>query len=128
MAEAVFNRLTWEDGKFFATSCGIYADGVSQVSENARIALMELGISFNAVSTPVSEQIIKGADTVICMTESHASTLLSMFPQYAGKIFVMPKDISDPYGGNLDVYRKCRDEITECVKIIINTLSGDSNA
>ena len=128
MAEAVFNRLTWEDGKFFATSCGIYGDGVSQISENARIVLKELGINFNSVSTPVSEEILRKADTVICMTKNHASMLLSMFPQYADKIFVMPKDISDPFGGDIEVYRKCRDEITECIKIIINTLSGDNNA
>ena len=95
MAEAIFNSLTWEDGHFFATSCGIFADAVTPISDNAKIVLNELGITFNTVSTPISEQIMEEADMIICMTKNHASTLLSMFPQYGAKIFVMPKDITE---------------------------------
>lgn len=128
MAEAIFNSLTWEDGHFFATSCGIFADGVTPISDNAKIVLNELGITFNTVSTPISEQIMEKADKIICMTKNHASTLLSMFPQYGAKIFVMPKDITDPFGGDINVYRKCRDEISNCIEVILNELTSEYNA
>lgn len=128
MAEAIFNSLTWKGGKFFASSCGIFADGVTPISNNAKTVLNELGITFNTVSTPVSEQIMEKADKIICMTKNHASMLLSIFPQYSGKIFAMPEDITDPFGGDANVYRKCRDEISNCINSILNELTSEYNA
>ena len=126
MAEAIFNHLAVAND-FHATSCGIYGDGVSPVSDNAKAVLTEIGIDFTHTSTPISEKLIKYADYVIGMTANHAGSIISMFPEHENKIFVMPKDISDPYGGNLDVYRACRDEIEECVKSILRDFEGDSN-
>ena len=126
MAEAIFNSLT--DGKdFSASSCGIYGDGVSPVSENAKKALSEIGIEFNHTSKPLTEKLICEADYVVGMTANHARSIISMFPEYSDKIYAMPKDICDPYGGNLSVYKTCREEITECIKSLLRTLTGEDN-
>ena len=126
MAEAIFNHLF--DGKnFSALSCGIYGDGVSPISTNAKMALAEMGIAHEHISTPITKDLIEKADFVIGMTANHAGNILSMFPEYSDKVYTMPKDICDPYGGSIDVYRDCRDEITECVKSIMNALTGEEN-
>ena len=126
MAEAVFNHLA--DGKdLSASSCGIYGDGVSPVSDNAKTALAETGIDFEHTSTPISKELVEQADFVIGMTSNHVRSIISMFPEYSDKVYAMPTDISDPYGGNIDTYRACRDEITKCVKSLIKTLTGENN-
>ena len=126
MAEAIFNHFA--DGKdLCASSCGIYGDGVSPISDNAKKALNEIGISSEHISTPLSKELIDNADFIIGMTSNHAGSILSMFPEYSDKVYAMPKDISDPYGGNIDMYRACRDEITECIKGLIKALTGEDD-
>ena len=126
MAEAIFNHLA--GGKdFYASSCGIYGDGVSPISGNAKKALAETGIDFEHTSTPISKELLEKSDYIIGMTANHAGSILSMFPECSDKVYAMPKDISDPYGGNLETYRACRDEITECVKSLITALTGEDD-
>lgn len=121
MAEAVFNHLA--DGTdFCAFSCGIYGDGVSPVSHNAKAVLAEKGIEFTHTSTAVAEELLKDADYIIGMSANHARSLIAMYPKYSDRIYALPKDISDPYGGDMDVYRQSLCEIEECVKQIIKTL------
>ena len=126
IAEAIFNQLA-EDKGFIASSCGTLGDGESRISNYAKAVLIEEGIDFDHISTPVTKDLIKEANYVVGMTSNHAMNLISMFPDNADKIYAMPKDITDPYGSNLDIYRKCKNEIAECVKIIINTLEGNKN-
>ena len=74
-----------------------------------------------------AKELLEKSDYIIGMTANHARNIISMFPEYADKIYAMPSDISDPYGGNLETYRACRDEITECVKSLITALTGDDD-
>lgn len=121
MAEAIFNNLA--DGtEFCAFSCGIYGDGVSPMSHNAKAALAEKGIDFCHTSTPVSEDLLAEADYIIGMSGNHSRSLIAMYPKYSDKIYALSKDISDPYGGDIDVYRQTLCEIEEYVKQLIKTL------
>jgi protein-tyrosine phosphatase len=58
------------------------------------------------------------------MTESHAQMLKILFPDAADKIKVVGVGIDDPFGGNIDVYRKCRDQILDALKNIKQDLEG----
>ena len=127
MAEALFNHYTKDINNLCASSCGIYSDGVSQISENAKRVLAESGISLNHISTPISETLVKDADYVVGMTANHAQNIMAMFPNYTDKVYTMPSDISDPYGGDIVVYRNCKKEIEEGVKILLKVLAGDDN-
>ena len=89
--------------------------------------LAEMGIEHEHISTPITKDLIEKADFVIGMTANHARSIISMFPEYSDKIYAMPNDICDPYGGNLSVYKTCRDEITECIKSLLRTLTGEDN-
>ena len=124
MAEALFNFLS-RDTDLSSASCGIYGDGISPISENAKRALDEKGIEFSHVSTPISRELIDSADIILGMTENHARTIISMFPHAKDKVYAMPIDISDPYGGNLQVYRNCCEQIEDCIRQLIKTILGE---
>lgn len=119
MAQAIYSSLT-DSGKFIADSCGIFADGISKITDNAKAVLAENGIYFEHISKKVSSDLLEKNDIVICMTQNHYTILTSMFPEFSDKIFIMPKDILDPYGGSIDVYRACYNEIYHSLKNIIN--------
>ncbi len=93
-------------------SGGIAADG-SAVSQNAMLALSEIGIDISAhVSHQLSAEDIAWADKIICLSHTHAAYLM---PAAKDKLMVLGDGISDPYTCGLDVYRACRDEIIAAV-------------
>ncbi len=116
MAAALWNdRFAGKDSH--AISAGLAADG-SGISANAVSALLQKGIRstpendyLSHISHTVTEEDMEKADIVFGITQRHAMQLLFAFPQYAAKISVLPKDISDPYGGDLAVYEKCLSDI-----------------
>ena len=115
MAAALFNALWRSRG--VAASAGIAASG-SPISENARQALINRGIEATAtndyeahVSRLVSEDMIRRASRVYGISRRHQMALISAFPEYAEKIFALPCDIADPYGGDLATYEECLRDI-----------------
>ena len=121
MAQAVFNNLC--DSKYFSSdSCGLYADGVSMISDNAKAALKNQGIDFDHVSKPITKELCDNADFIIGITNRHAGALMVAFPGHEKKVFSFPVDIPDPYGMSLEVYQECLEKITEGVKVIIHEL------
>lgn len=92
------------------SSGGIAADG-APVSENSRLAALEKGIDLAGhISRGLTAEELKSCDKIICMSQSQAELILSLgLPKTA--VTVLGGGISDPYGGALDDYRKCRDEI-----------------
>lgn len=120
MAQAVFNdkakKLKISASAF---SRGLCADS-SPISDNASAALCELGISdFKHISQTVSKEDVHKADVIIGISSRHAARLIAEFPSYCDKIYAFPFDISDPFGGSIDVYRKALCEISEGIDIII---------
>ncbi|MCI9449621.1 MAG: low molecular weight protein arginine phosphatase [Clostridiales bacterium] len=120
MAAALFNHL-YGDESAHAISAGLAADG-SPISKNAAEALMERGVLpspsndyLHHVSKCVDEKILSEASLIITMTSSHAMSLIMNYPAFVSKIAVMPKDITDPFGGDLDVYKKCLSDIEEAL-------------
>lgn len=104
MAEGYLN---FKSKNYVALSCGICADG-SHVSENSKKVMAEVGIDIsNHISQPITEKLVKWADRIICMSASHKSALESV----GVKSEILGNGISDPFGGDINTYRKCRDEI-----------------
>ena len=117
MCAALFNQLFSPTLQLRADSCGLAADG-SPISRNAVAALIRRGIKsvggndyIAHRSKPVTEELIAGAELVVGLTGRHAMELMFRYPAYASKIHVMPRDISDPYGGDLSVYENCLSEM-----------------
>ena len=121
MAEALFNHL-YNDGTRHARSAGLaaYSD---PISENAKDALMERGVLptpdndyVNHLSKRLDADMLEKADLVVGLTSSHAMSIMMAYPAYASKIAVMPRDISDPYGGSADDYWRTLNDIEESLK------------
>lgn len=111
MCAALFNSV-YGCEMVRADSAGLFADG-SPVSKNAVEALKDSGITLSPAqkSRMVTEEDVKKADIVVCVTRSHSINLINRFPQYADKIGYMPYEITDPFGGDLDVYKRCLEDI-----------------
>ena len=123
MAEAIFNKKAIECGiDAVAFSRALSANG-SGISQNAQAVLTEIGIDNSEhISKTVSEADMRKADFVIGITSRHASALIGAFPMYCDKVFAFPFDVSDPFGGNEEVYRKARNEISRGIDIVIREL------
>lgn len=99
-------------------SAGLAVYGNAPASENAVLALKETGIDIlGHTSTQITKQMVDEADYIFCMTKRHCEALKAIADE--GKLFVMPVEIPDPYGGSLDVYRECRDKIMQCIPLIL---------
>ena len=130
MAAALFNALWSRRG--VAASAGIAASG-SPISENARLALERRGIEATPtndytahVSRQVTEDIVRGAARVYAISRRHQAALISAFPEYAEKIFVLPSDIADPYGGDLATYEACLRDIEAALIAEFGEPEGDA--
>ena len=118
MAEAVFlhdyAQLGWT-----ARSAGLFALG-EPISYNAAEALKERGYTAPCrVSVQLTEEAVREADLIVGISSSHASRIKMMFPYAKDKIISMPTDISDPFGGDITVYRKCLDDICLALEVLM---------
>lgn len=120
MAEAVYNYFANKYSlKTHASSAGIAAGGGMGMSTHAKTALFEAGYTddkYDRESVQVTSELMDGADIIIGMTDAHALRLMMMFPAYATKIRAFSKNIGDPYGGYLETYKACLEEIARGIK------------
>ena len=120
MAEGLINqRAEHEKLPIEADSAGISTFG-GPISENAVTALKEVGIDMSGhVSRQLYPVMADNYDLIAVMSPMHEYYLLKMGID-KDKIIVM--DISDPYGENLDTYRRIRDEISDKLDLVIERL------
>ena len=120
MAEAIFNHFAPEG--YSAFSAGIYASDGKAISDNSIAALAEIGISASHTSVKINEQLMSKYDYIVGITSEHAKILTGLYPEFAKKIYSFPREVSDPYGMDLDAYRKCRDLIYDGICDIIKEI------
>ena len=121
MAEGIFNKLAEEKGlNITAESFGIATVTGIPVSENSVTACKELGVDLSQnKSTSVEDVELEKYERLYCMSPSHARVLSECYFVPLGDIDILGG--GDPYGGSLEVYRMCRDEIYNSVKEIIKS-------
>lgn len=122
MAEGIFHKIIQEDGtddRIFCQSAGISAVDKTPVSVNAAEVCREIGVD---ISDHMARRILP-EDTVawdlyFTMSKTHAYIL-----EQAGvpvtKIYT-PSYIDDPFGGDADVYRSCRQKLEIELKLFYN--------
>jgi ribosomal-protein-alanine N-acetyltransferase len=98
-------------------SFGIYADG-SAVSQNSSEAMQEIGIDISAHISRRLNRSVFSADKIYCMSESHRAMLLSVGVNEEN-VFVLSGGIIDPFGGNIEDYRICRDSIVNAIDTLL---------
>lgn len=67
-------------------------------------------------------------DLILCATQSHKDSVINIYPKLKDKVYTIKEytlndkndiDIKDPWGYNKETYKKCANEIEECIDIII---------
>ncbi len=85
----------------------------AQALDEAKIARKK---EFSA--RPLTEKEVKEAHAVVCMTESQRR-LLAKYPNVTSFFALCGKEIPDPYGQDIDVYRATLRAIRECLPRVI---------
>jgi protein-tyrosine-phosphatase len=134
IAEAFLRDLLYKEGlagEYFVSSAGTGAFPGMPASHNAVQALKVLGIDLSQhCSSAISDELIDNADLILTMTASHKNSLLRLRPDAVFKIYTLTEycdaenqtDISDPFGGDLDMYIKCRDDIIKYLYVLVRKL------
>lgn len=98
-------------------SAGLHAFVGQPVSSEAVAAVAKKIDISDHRARQVSREIMDAADLVITMTMAHKLALLSMYPDFAEKVYTLPElaeaggEIDDPYGQKQAVYDQCARKI-----------------
>ncbi len=106
-------------------SCGIYCESGVPISENSRKVLEERGIEFSHASKSIQITDLGEVDYFICMTKSHKmylSTAIDKNKIYCFDDITHNGDILDPYGQDIEVYRKTAAQIDKALDILISKI------
>lgn len=121
MAEGIFNSLPYKG--YYASSAGIFAQSDEKASKNSVLALSEMGINIKThYARQLTPEIVENAYKIITLTTGHKAAVLSLGNNLQDKVITLgeaageSRDISDPFGGDITIYRACRDEILDLVK------------
>lgn len=114
MAEAIARHsidsgLLEEGIDLFVTSAGVDASAGSPPTNETLTVLSKLGIDHVGVSMPLSADLVKNADLILCMTSSHQIAAQEMLPHDSedqNKIQLLDPegDIEDPLGMGQTTY------------------------
>ena len=132
MAAAILRAALPTDSEWIVESAGLSTSPGLVASHNAIAALKENGINLSAHrSRRATREILRRADIVVPMTQSHRMQAIAIEPSVEAKSFLLlsflpqpprNRDLQDPVGGNLPAYRACRDTIAECIPTLLDYL------
>ena len=111
-------------------SAGLAALDGMRATDAAIEVMAELGIDISThVSQSMNSDLVRQADFVFVMTHQHQDTLQTLFPFAAETTFLVrefeearagdDKDIADPIGQSIDVYRRTRDQMRDALPSLI---------
>ena len=110
-------------------SAGVSAWPNQPASRHAISVMKDKGLCLAThKSEPVSKALLDSAALLLTMTSTHKTVLLSDYPKAKDKIFTLGEytgkniDISDPFGGSLDTYRACAEEIKLLLELAVKKL------
>jgi protein-tyrosine phosphatase len=96
-------------------SAGVAASAGGPAAPNAVQAMQQRGLDLSQhASQPVTDLLMRFADSVLTLTEGHRQAILAEWPEADSKTSPLRSDgydVADPIGGSLDTYLQCADEI-----------------
>lgn len=112
MAEGLFRQLLERKGAqgVFCGSAGLAAEEGQPASENAVLACREVGVDLAGHrARRVARGFLPAWDLFFPMSHTHAYILEQA--GVAPEDIYLPAPIADPFGGSLEDYRRCRDQL-----------------
>jgi protein-tyrosine phosphatase len=91
-------------------SAGVAAESGAGASPQAVEAMTQQGLDLSAHrSRPLTLDLAREADVILCMTAAHRLAVLQVDPTAADKTRLLDPDgdIDDPFGAEGEVYRRC---------------------
>ena len=130
MAEALLNARAGLFPAWRAESAGLAATPGTPASFGAISVLREWNLDLSAHrSRPLTAALVRRADLVIGLSSAHSAAILKRFPKAEPKTLSLggflpssPDGIADPFGGDLDVYRRARDDIDRALTALVSFL------
>lgn len=141
MAEALFRRAWIEQGledRGRAASAGLAARPGQLASEKARELMSREGIDLGRhTAVKLDRELVEWASLILVMTGAHLKMITERFPAAADKTYLLKEyageaaenpDIEDPYGGDMNKYRRVMEEINGLIPNIILRLKKEGLA
>ncbi len=145
MAEAILKDLLEKkhlSRDFEVSSAGLFAQDGEPPTIETQFALEKGGINLEEEgATYVEDEVLERADLILAMTEGHKLMIQDRKETryYDGKLFTLKEytqdckedpvdyeegafDISDPYGGSIEIYQECFQEIYEEIELLLQKL------
>ncbi len=118
-AELKKRKIRW----YTVASAGLSTEDGHTMSANSRQALTEAHIPFdeNFCTRQLTPEMAEEAFCIVCMTERQRDAL-SMYTNVTSFYALCGKEISDPYGQEIDAYRVVLRNIRECLPEVIRVL------
>jgi len=114
-------------------TAGVAARPGDPVTDHSVYALKKVGLDIaRHTSRPLTADLVRDALAIFVMTESHRAMINLMYdppPQHV-HLFreFMPRDVDkeicDPYGGPVQLYEACRDEMVEAIPSLVDFLKS----
>jgi protein-tyrosine phosphatase len=117
-AEAIARDRIGEGIEF--GSAGLRAFPGAPASPNGVIAAAEIGVDLaghRAMS--LTPEVAASADSIYVMTRSQRREVSARFPEVADRVALLDPDggdVADPYGRDLEAYRRSRDHIVAAIE------------
>lgn len=132
MAESIFNFLCdIEDTK--AISAGVSIVNNSKTSKNsADIVRESMGVDISdRKAIQLTCCMVQNCELILTMTKSIKDILCEAFPKFKHKIFTLngyvsvSNDIVDPFGSNVEIYKKTYTQLKSSIVLLLNKLKED---
>ncbi len=135
MAEAIARHfidvgLLGDAVDVFVASAGVAAPNGSPPTVEARAALAVIAIDNEGSSKPLTAEMIRNADLVLCMTSRHVETARSLAPTaHEGQIIRLDPagNIDDPIGMAQGGYDSLADRLMQIIPRRIKELLGEED-
>ena len=107
-------------------SAGIAAAPGCGPSREAVTVMQEGGLDLSKhASQPLTDKLVRHADVIFTMTEGHRNAILRRWPDSSPRIHTLRpdgKDIQDPIGGSINIYRECAEEVKSALRRRVDEL------
>jgi protein-tyrosine-phosphatase len=133
MADALLKQAAGEANiGIRSDSAGLHAISGEAAHPWAQAAAIEMGISLaNHHAKLLTSEAVEQADAVFAMDMQNLAELLTLYPHFKDKFFMLSaysgdprlREISDPYLGDLETTRRCYGVLKTCVQNLLASRS-----
>lgn len=118
-----------EDRGVMVLSAGLAAMAGEGAAAQAIAIMSRRGLDISRhESQPLSERLVRFADTILTMTRGHREAIVAQWPDAANRTHLLCRDgsdVSDPIGGSEEIYQSCAQQVDANLQGWVNQLRID---